>query len=111
MSGHPVHPETQVLRPVVLYGVQIAEGLQLSGEQRRSVACLWRSLNGRLERILAARSSLHSQISSSMPNGVQGRDFAVNFLKVLLSTAVKWSTGLYGTMGILQIIGGLDLRG
>ncbi|BDA50540.1 hypothetical protein COCOBI_16-2160 [Coccomyxa sp. Obi] len=59
----------------------IAEGLQLSGEQRRSVACLWRSLNGRLERILAARASLHSQISSSMPNGVQGRDFAVNFLK------------------------------
>ncbi|EIE20551.1 hypothetical protein COCSUDRAFT_48555 [Coccomyxa subellipsoidea C-169] len=59
----------------------IAEGLQLSGEQRRSVACLWRSLNGRLERILAARASLHGQISSSMPNGVQGRDFAVNFLK------------------------------
>ncbi|KAK9917946.1 hypothetical protein WJX75_009996 [Coccomyxa subellipsoidea] len=60
---------------------QIAEGLQLSGEQRRSVACLWRSLNGRLERILAARASLHAQITSSMPNGVQGRDFAVNFLK------------------------------
>jgi hypothetical protein len=69
--------------------VQIAEGLQLSGEQRRSVACLWRSLNGRLERILAARASLHAQITSSMPNGVQGRDFAVNFLKVRLTACLQ----------------------
>jgi hypothetical protein len=61
---------------------QVAEGLQLSGEQRRSVACLWRNFDGRLERILAARRSLHAQISASMPNGVMGRDFAVNFLKV-----------------------------
>lgn len=62
--------------------VQVAEGLQLSGEQRRSVACLWRNFDGRLDRILAARRGLHAQIAASMPNGVMGRDFAINFLKV-----------------------------
>ena len=82
--------------------LQIAEGLQLSGEQRRSVACLWRSLNGRLERILAARASLHSQISSSMPNGVQGRDFAVNFLKVLVPRCQVLSSTQWGKSQVLK---------
>ena len=61
---------------------QVAEGLQLSGEQRRGVASLWRNFDGRLARILGARRSMHGAITSTMPNGIMGRDFAVNFLKV-----------------------------
>ena len=61
---------------------QVAEGLQLSGEQRRGVASLWRNFDGRLARILGARRAMHGAITGTMPNGIMGRDFAVNFLKV-----------------------------
>ena len=60
---------------------QVAEGLQLSGEQRGAVAALWRNFDGRLERILSARRCMHGSITATMPNGIMGRDFAVNFLK------------------------------
>ena len=59
----------------------MAEGLQLSGEQRAAVAALWRSFDGRLARILGARRAMHASITATMPNGIMGRDFAVNFLK------------------------------
>ena len=62
---------------------QVAEGLQLSGEQRQAMTGLWRGFNERIERILAARASVHATITSSMPDGIMGRDFARNFLKVL----------------------------
>ncbi len=62
--------------------VQVAEGLQLSGEQRGSMTGLWRGFNERMQRILAARHSIHATITSSMPDGIMGRDFARNFLKV-----------------------------
>ena len=63
----------------------MAEGLQLSGEQRQSMTGLWRGFNERIERILAVRQSIHTVITSSMPDGIMGRDFARNFLKVLCS--------------------------
>lgn len=62
---------------------QVAEGLQLSGEQRQAMTGLWRGFNERIERILAARASVHATITSTMPDGIMGRDFARNFLKVL----------------------------
>ena len=65
---------------------QVAEGLQLSGEQRQSMTGLWRGFNERMQRILAARHSIHATITSSMPDGIMGRDFARNFLKVPLQT-------------------------
>lgn len=61
---------------------QVAEGLQLSGEQRQSMTGLWRGFNERMQRILTARYSIHATITSSMPDGIMGRDFARNFLKV-----------------------------
>ncbi|CAL5229239.1 g12525 [Coccomyxa viridis] len=61
--------------------LKVAEGLQLSGEQRQSMTGLWRGFNERMQRILAARHSIHATITSSMPDGIMGRDFARNFLK------------------------------
>ena len=66
---------------------QVAEGLELSGEQRQSITGLWRGFNERCERILAVRQSIHDTITSSMPDGIMGRDFARNFLKARTRSA------------------------
>ena len=82
-AGKSSPPEVQEV------ALQVAEGLQLSGEQRQSITGLWRGFNERIERILAVRQSIHTVITSSMPDGIMGRDFARNFLKVLWSQCLS----------------------
>ena len=61
---------------------QAAEVLALAPAQTAAVTALWRALEAKLGTLLANRRTLHARIRATMPNGVLGRDFAVNFLKV-----------------------------
>ena len=56
--------------------------LGLSPPQKAAVTALWRALEGKLGALLSGRRTLHARIRTTMPNGVLGRDFAVNYLKV-----------------------------
>ena len=65
---------------------------------------LWRGFNERMERILAARASVHASITSTMPDGIMGRDFARNFLKVLKSPCIP------GRQSFVHVVSG-KIRG
>ena len=68
---------------------QVAEGLQLSGEQRQSHdGAVAGGFDERMQPHPGRpRIHIHATITSSMPDGIMGRDFARNFLKVPLQTS------------------------
>lgn len=61
--------------------MQAAEALALTDKQKQAVSALWRTLEAKLGALLSGRRTLHARLRATMPNGVLGRDFAVNFLK------------------------------
>lgn len=60
---------------------EAAEALALTDKQKQAVSALWRTLEAKLGALLSGRRTLHARLRATMPNGVLGRDFAVNFLK------------------------------
>ena len=68
---------------------------------------LWGGFNERMQRILTARHSIHATITSSMPDGIMGRDFARNFLKV--PSPLSPNSLHYGALQTLSSPNGKDL--
>lgn len=56
--------------------------LNLSSSQQEAVSELCRTYQLRVSKLLDVRSSIHKHMQETMPDGVFGRSFAVNFLKV-----------------------------
>ena len=44
---------------------------------------LWQSFHSRIGKLMEVRASIHHHMLGTMPDGVFGRSFAINFLKVL----------------------------
>ncbi|KAK9917739.1 hypothetical protein WJX75_007649 [Coccomyxa subellipsoidea] len=59
----------------------VVTALDLSHEQCSSTTTLWRSFRAKLAELFASRETYHAGIADSMPNGVMGQDFAVQYLK------------------------------
>ncbi|EIE20548.1 hypothetical protein COCSUDRAFT_57694 [Coccomyxa subellipsoidea C-169] len=59
----------------------VALALQLSPEQSDSTTKLWRSFRTKLAELFASRQTCHAGIADSMPSGVMGQDFAVQYLR------------------------------
>ena len=74
--------------------------MQLDGLQKGHVARLWQLLHDRVQKLVADRTGLFAQIKGTMPNGILGRDFAINFLKARSLLSTPWSTG-YNVIHIL----------
>ena len=58
------------------------QSLKLTPSQQSLVLELWQSFQGRMGKLMEVRASIHSCMQSTMPDGVFGRSFAINFLKV-----------------------------
>ena len=64
------------------HGLQVIQSLKLTPSQQSMVLELWQSFQGRIGKLMEVRASIHSCMQSTMPDGVFGRSFAINFLKV-----------------------------
>ncbi|KAK9793489.1 hypothetical protein WJX73_003747 [Symbiochloris irregularis] len=60
---------------------EAATALCLRPSQSDAITALWHDLDAKLGALLEGRRTLHARIRGTMPNGVLGRDFAINFLK------------------------------
>ena len=61
---------------------QVLQSLRLLEEQQGRLHSLWQSHQDCLGRLMAVRRSITQHISGTMPDGLFGRSFAINFLKV-----------------------------
>ena len=62
--------------------LQVNQSLKLTPSQQSLVFELWQSFQGRMGKLMEVRCSIHACMRSTMPDGVFGRSFAINFLKV-----------------------------
>lgn len=63
---------------------QVCKSMNLSPSQQGSALELWQSFHLRIGKLMDVRRSIHKHMQSTMPDGVFGRSFAINFLKVHL---------------------------
>ncbi|CAL8464934.1 g4469 [Coccomyxa elongata] len=59
----------------------VAQALQLSDSQASETTQLWRSFRAKLSELFASRKEYHNGIAGSMPSGIMGQDFAVQYLR------------------------------
>ena len=62
--------------------MQVTASLQLAPSQKGLMTELWQSFHSRIGKLMEVRASIHHHMLGTMPDGVFGRSFAINFLKV-----------------------------
>lgn len=78
----PMEPGLSSACPSLMQLFQVCKALNLSPSQQGMVLELWQSFQHRMGKLLDVRRSIQRHMQGTMPDGVFGRSFAINFLKV-----------------------------